>query len=329
MRCVRDERSDLHIIDVDELDDAVVGPWEWDVHSTALHLALAAHNDEDARRNARDFLSAYRSEIRSVAAHTRVVGSDATLRAASAYAHMCRGSKGRIVRTALSLYDTVTALTACVDGTRSTLAGDRGEGNAVSDADVLRWFAEYRENLPEAAAFLLAGCTVVDADYVSEGFISATGLAASPGDLLVLARSADRSVVLRAHRARASAWPDAAIGSDAQRILLAASMVRVVADPLAGWSTDARNLGSLVWSTALARPRGALRKRERARAVLADQPRWWLRRHARALGSLTGRAHAASVNVYALAGYLGGSSGFDDALAESAVLARRTVLASS
>jgi hypothetical protein len=175
----------------------------------------------------------------------------------------------------------------------------------------------------------MSDAVVVDAVRLSGTRIAEDRLAACAGDLLVLVSNAGRRILLRAHAARPSAWPTASTGSDAQRLLLAGSLLHVVPDPLAGWCTDARRLGSVTWSTALAAGGHASRKRLAARETLDAAPGWWQRRYAVALGAVTGRAHAATVDVHALAGYLGGSTGFDEVLATSSLRVRSAVLSAT
>lgn len=335
LACRRDARSGARVIDVDDLEDAVVGPWEWDVRRAAVRLACDAHSDEVAAANVRHFIAAYRMQIREVAARDALTAAVLTAAegvhdAAAAYQSMCRGGKGDIVRAAYPVYDVGSAVTAYTSGDCITLPrGNRPAGESDASDDVLRWFAEYRENLPEAAAFLLEDCSVVDAVMVDAEGAEDDGIAVRDGDLLVLVRTGALRALLRARRARSSVWPNASAGADAQRILLAGSVVRIAADPCAAWCTDARRLGSVVWSTAVAsvQPRG--RKSERARAVLEVQPKWWRHRYAEALGGLVARAHAMSIDVHALSGYLGGSDGFDQMLTQSSLRARAALSASS
>ena len=107
-----------------------------------------------------------------------------------------------------------------------------------------------------------------------------------------------------------SAWEpfagDAVLGSDAQRVLLASALLQVSPDPLLGWSSDVRQTRSVMWSQAVPDQPARL-----------GMPQWLRLREAEALGSVLGRAHARTVDASALAGYLGGSDGFDRALAES------------
>jgi hypothetical protein len=181
---------------------------------------------------------------------------------------------------------------------RKELPFDRVE--ADSDA-VLRMFAEYREALPEALSLRMQRMVVVDAVGRSDsgGFL-----------VLVVDEEGNDPILLQTAVVRESAWEpyagDVVLGSDAQRVLLASTLLQVSPGPLLGWSSDVRQTRSVMWSQAVnddsARP---------------SMPQWLRLREAEALGSVLGRAHARTVDASALAGYLGGSDGFDRALAES------------
>ena len=117
-------------------------------------------------------------------------------------------------------------------------------------------------------------------------------------------------LLLRGRAVGPSMWAPyadlAPLGSDAQRILMASALMQVSPDPLLGWSSDPQTLGSVIWSQAL--DPGPLSPAE---------PRWLLKREAEAVGAALARAHAATFDMPALAGYLGGSTSFELALAAS------------
>lgn len=326
----RDAGRDAFVTDVGELDDAVPGPWEWDVRIAAARIALSARSDDGAVRAVREFARAYRAQVRAASARDEFMPTDAVRGATADYLHITRGSRGDIVRRAVPHFGRASGPSdRAIAGRGIPAAGSEDDAGEVDSAEVLRWFAEYRENLPEGGAMQLADAVIVDAVRLRDAHIEAGRLAACPGDLVVLVRHGARRILLRAHRARPSVWPTASTGSDAQRVLLAGSLLHVVPDPLAGWCTDARRLGSVVWSTALAADGRTSRKRLAAREVVAARPGWWQRRHAAALGSVTGRGHAATVDVHALAGYLGGSTGFDEVLATSSLRVRGALRAAN
>ena len=304
LRAVKDERSELVVADLGGLDHAIEGPWEWDVRTIALRVARDTQSVEKGRTVVAQFARAYREAIRAAAALEHAGGWQGLASgpgAVDAYARLIRGgAKGKITSTAFSVM--VRGSLAWVKGTsrivRKALPFDQVETD--SDA-VLRMFAEYREALPEALALRMQRMVVVDA----------VGRADSGGLLvLVVDEEGNDPILLQTTLVRESAWEpyagDVVLGSDAQRVLLASTLLQVSPDPLLGWSSDVRQTRSAMWCQAVnddpARP---------------SMPQWMRLREAEALGAVLGRAHARTVDASALAGYLGGSDGFDRALAES------------
>gem|GEM_PF-2385534 len=303
---VRDERSELVIADLGGLDHAIEGPWEWDVRTIALRLARDTQSVEKGRAVVAAFARVYRDVIRSAAALDHAGGWPGLVSgpgAQTAYAQLTRGgAKGKATSAAFPVTVRGRLASQWVKGNsrivRKELPFDRVE--ADSDA-VLRMFAEYREALPEALSLRMQRMVVVDAVGRSDS-----------GGLLVLVVDEEGKdpMLLQTAVVRESAWEpyagDAVLGSDAQRVLLASTLLQVSPDPLLGWSSDVRQTRSVMWSQAVnddsARP---------------SMPQWLKLREAEALGSVLGRAHARTVDAPALAGYLGGSDGFDRALAES------------
>ena len=301
---VKDERSELVVADLGGLDHAIEGPWEWDVRTIALRVARDTQSVEKGRAVVAEFARAYREAIRATAALEHAGGWQGLASgpgARGAYARLTRGGeKGKTASAAFPVIVRGRTASQWVKGrsriVRKTLPFDRVE--ADSDA-VLRMFAEYREALPEALALRMQRMVVVDA----------VGRADS-GGLLVLAvdEEGNDPILLQTTVVRESAWEpyagDVVLGSDAQRVLLASTLLQVSPDPLLGWSSDVRQTRSVMWSQAV-----------NDDSVRPSMPHWMRLREAEALGSVLGRAHARTVDASALAGYLGGSDGFDQALA--------------
>lgn len=301
---IRDERSELVVADLGGLEHAIEGPWEWDIRTIALRLARDTQSVEKGRAVVSQFAHSYRDAIRSAAALEHAGGWQGLASgpgALGAYAQLTRGgAKGKTASAAFPV--TARGRLGWVKGNsrivRKELPFDRVEVD--SDA-VLRMFAEYREALPEALSLRMQRMVVVDA----------VGRADSGGLLvLVVDEEGHDPILLQTSVVHESTWEpfagDAVLGSDAQRVLLASTLLQVSPDPLLGWSSDVRQTRSVMWSQAVPDQPARL-----------GMPQWLRLREAAATGSVLGRAHARTVDASALAGYLGGSDGFDRALAES------------
>ena len=303
---VRDERSELIVADLGGIDHAIEGPWEWDVRTLALRVARDTQSVEKGRAVVSQFARAYRNAIRCAAALEHAGGWQGLVSgpgAQTAYEQLTRGgAKGKTASAAFPVMVRGRLASQWVKGrsriVRKELSFDRVE--ADSDA-VLRMFAEYREALPEALSLRMQRMVVVDA----------VGRAESGGHLvLVVDEEGNDPILLQTTVVHESAWEpyagDAVLGSDAQRVLLASTLLQVSPDPLLGWSSDVRQTRSVMWSQAVSDA-----------SARTAMPQWLRVREAEALGSALGRAHARTMDTSALAGYLGGSDGFDRALAES------------
>ena len=303
---VRDERSELVVADLGGLDHAIEGPWEWDVRTIALRLARDTQSVEKGRAVVAAFASAYRDAIRSAAALQHAGGWRGLASgpgAHGAHARLIRGgTKGKTTSSAFPVLERGRLASQWIKDNSRIVRKDLPFDRVEADSDaVLRMFAEYREALPEALAVRMQRMVVVDAVGRSDS-----------GGYLVLVVDAEGNdpILFQTAVVHESAWEpyagDVVLGSDAQRVLLASNLLQVSPDPLLGWSSDVRQTRSVMWAQAL-----------NDVAVRPSMPQWLRLREAETLGSVLGRAHARTVDAPALAGYLGGSDGFDRALAMS------------
>lgn len=300
-----DERSGVPVVDLEHLDDCIEGPWEWDVRGHASRLCITAP------RKARGqivsaFGRAYREGVRAAADVARPggwVSIDEGPGGSRGWTQLMRG-KDRRKRVRQWIHTSRRGETAWSwVASPGRIDRERLPWDAISASSdrVMRQFAEYRESLPEATAFRLQRYSIIDA--VTLAYDDST---------LVLLFGADHEdrLLLRGRPVGPSMWEPYAdispLGSDAQRILMASALVQVSPDPLLGWSSDPQTLGSVIWSQALD-----------PGPMSPPEPRWLLKREAESYGGLLARAHAATFDMPALAGYLGGSTSFELALATS------------
>jgi len=270
------------VIDAAHIDDALPGPWEADL------LALGRRHAATGPA-AEALAEGYQQAIASVAAEPLHAARAEALR----QSHRLAG--GVDPTSAQSVGLAVRRLVAPGARLRRDRAAARWACDVAPDGDLGPELAQYRESLPESSARLLAQYRVADT------------LAGEDGSLLVLmARGSDGDdvVLLEAKPAQPSsregefgAWRD---GSDVQRVLLAREAVPLVPAEFVGWSTSPDGAIARVWS--------------RARAA-KSLPDWGGRRsRARRLGAALGLLHAASSDAPTLAGYLGHSRKFPEAV---------------
>ncbi|WP_086563742.1 DUF2252 domain-containing protein [Streptomyces africanus] len=319
-----DARGGL-VIDLNDFDETVPGPWEWDVKRLAASLVLAGREagaDEDrCRKAACDAVGAYRRTMRLLA---RLPVLDAWNAIADEElvshtdAHDLLGTLERVSEKAR--HNTSGRFAA-----KSTQATQDGGRRFVDAPPVLRRvpdqeaaavaasLEEYVGTLPEDRLPLLARHAVHDVAFRVVG----TGSVGTRSYVVLLLDHRGEPLVLQVKEARASAlvphlltagFDAPAPGHEGRRVVLGQKRMQVVSDILLGWTTvdgrpfqvrQFRNRKGSVDPAALA----------------ADQ----IDDYGRMTGALLARAHAHSADPRLIAGYCGKSEELDEAMAAFAV----------
>ncbi|MEV4437716.1 DUF2252 domain-containing protein [Streptomyces sp. NPDC049577] len=318
-----DARGEL-IIDLNDFDETLYGPWEWDVKRLAASLVLAGREagaaEDVCRAAARDAVGAYRRTMRLLA---RMPAADAWNAIADeelvshADAHQLLGTLERVAEKA-------RRNTSARFAARSTEKDGEGGRRFVDAPPVLRRvpdaeaaavalaLGEYRETLPAELLPLLARYEVQDVAFrvVGTGSVGLRSyvvlLLDHRGEALVLqVKEARPSVLLPyADKAGFSAFPASDAGHDGRRVVLGQKRMQVVSDVLLGWATvDGR-------------PYQVRQFRNRkgsvdAAALGPDE----IDDYGRMTGALLARAHAHSADPSLIAGYCGKSEELEESVA--------------
>ncbi|MGW3518494.1 DUF2252 domain-containing protein [Streptomyces hydrogenans] len=316
------------VMDLNDFDETVVGPWEWDLKRLATSLVLAGRvvgADEDTCRAAAfDTVGAYRRTMRLLA---RLPALDAwnAIPDEELVSHTdARDLLGTLERVSVKARNNTSARFAA----RSTeeVAETEGGGRRFVDAPpVLRRvpdaeaaavttaLGEYLETVSEDRRPLLARYTVHDVAFrvVGTGSVGTRSyvvlLLDHRGEPLVLQVKEARPSVLVPHLPAAGfAVPDP--GHEGRRVVLGQKRMQVVSDILLGWTTVE------------GRPFQVRQFRNRKgsvdpAALTADQ----VDDYGRMTGALLARAHAHSADPRLIAGYCGKNEEFDEAVAAFAV----------
>ncbi|MCK8433699.1 DUF2252 domain-containing protein [Streptomyces sp. D2-8] len=319
-----DARGGL-VIDLNDFDETVLGPWEWDLKRLAASLVLAgrvAGADEDqCRKAAYDAAGAYRRTMRLLAklpvldAWNAIADEELV---SHADAHDLLGTLERVSEKAR--HNTSGRFAA-----KSTEATEDGGRRFVDAPPVLRRvpdaeaaavaasLEEYVGTLQQDRLPLLARHAVQDVAFRVVG----TGSVGTRSYVVLLLDHRGEPLVLQVKEARASALvphlvtagfetPEA--GHEGRRVVLGQKRMQVVSDNLLGWTTvdgfpfqvrQFRNRKGSVDPAALA----------------ADQ----LDDYGRMTGALLARAHAHSADPRLTAGYCGKNEELDEAMADFAV----------
>ncbi|CAL9512372.1 DUF2252 domain-containing protein [Streptomyces levis] len=319
-----DARGGL-VIDLNDFDETVHGPWEWDLKRLATSLVLAGREagaDEDTcRKAAHDAAGAYRRTMRLLAklpvldAWNAIADEELV---SHTDAHDLLGTLERVSEKA-------RLNTSGRFAAKSTEATEDGGRRFVDAPPVLRRvpdeeaaavaasLEEYVGTLPEDRLPLLARYAVHDVAFRVVG----TGSVGTRSYVVLLLDHRGEPLVLQVKEARVSALvphlvtagfepPEA--GHEGRRVVLGQKRMQVVSDNLLGWTTvdgrpfqvrQFRNRKGSVDPAALA----------------ADQ----LDDYGRMTGALLARAHAHSADPRLIAGYCGKNDELDEAMAAFAV----------
>ncbi|MEU7098700.1 DUF2252 domain-containing protein [Streptomyces longwoodensis] len=319
-----DARGGL-VIDLNDFDETVDGPWEWDLKRLAASLVLAGREagaDEDTcRAAAHDAAGAYRRTMRLLA---RLPVLDAWNAIADEElvshtdAHDLLGTLDRVSEKA-------RANTSGRFAARSTEPTGDGGRRFVDAAPVLRRvphpeavavtaaLEDYLATLPEDRHPLLSRHAVHDVAFRIVG----TGSVGTRSYVVLLLDHRGEPLVLQVKEARASALVPhlrtagievAPVEHEGRRVVLGQKRMQVVSDVLLGWTTvdgrpfqvrQFRNRKGSVDPAALA----------------ADQ----IDDYGRMTGALLARAHSHSADPRLISGYCGKNEELDEAVAAFAV----------
>ncbi|MFF3328514.1 DUF2252 domain-containing protein [Streptomyces sp. NPDC002888] len=319
-----DARGDL-VIDLNDFDETVDGPWEWDLKRLAASLVLAGREagaDEDTcRKAAHGAVGAYRRTMRLLAklpvldAWNAIADEELV---SHTDAHDLLGTLERVSEKARAN----TSGRFAAKSTEPTEDGGRRFVDAppvlrrVPDAEAAAVAASlqpYLTTLSEDRLPLLARHAVHDVAYRIVG----TGSVGTRSYVVLLLDHRGEPLVLQVKEARASAlvphlvsagFEAPSVDHEGRRVVLGQKRMQVVSDILLGWtSVDGRPFQVRQFRNR----KGSVDPA----ALAADQ----VDDYGRMTGALLARAHSHSADPRLIAGYCGKSEELDEAMATFAV----------
>ncbi|MFF8278310.1 DUF2252 domain-containing protein [Streptomyces lateritius] len=310
------------LFDVDDFDETLPGPFEWDVKRLAASIAVAALENgttkAKAHRAALVATASYRTAMRRLAGlgelavwYERIDADD--------LAPMVRRDRRARVENRLARARRRTSLQALAGLTRQDEHGDR---RFVDDPPLLqrttdidrialgKIFSDYRSSLSEERRLLLDRHRFVDAARKVVG-VGSVGTRCFV--LLLEGRDADDPLVLQVKEAGRSVLepylPPSTYAHQGQRIVCGQRLVQAASDIFLGWMTGPERR-HFYWRQ-LRDMKGSAEVETMSPAMLGD--------YAALCGRALARAHARSGDRIAIAGYLGSSDVFDRAVADFAI----------
>lgn len=319
-----DARGGL-VIDLNDFDETMHGPWEWDLKRLAASLVLAGREagaDEDTCRTAaHGAVGSYRRTMRLLA-KLPVLDAWNAIADEELVSHAdARDLLGTLERVSEKARGNTSGRFAA----KSTELAEDGGRRFVDASPVLRRIPdaeaaavaasleEYLDTLSEDRLPLLARHTVHDVAFRVVG----TGSVGTRSYVVLLLDHRGEPLVLQVKEARPSAlvphllsagFDAPSVAHEGRRVVLGQKRMQVVSDILLGWTTvdgfpfqvrQFRNRKGSVDPAALA----------------ADQ----IDDYGRMTGALLARAHAHSADPRMVAGYCGKKDELDEAIATFAV----------
>ncbi|WP_262059278.1 DUF2252 domain-containing protein [Streptomyces sp. STR69] len=319
-----DARGGL-VIDLNDFDETVHGPWEWDLKRLAASLVLAGREagaDEDTCRTAaHGAVGSYRRTMRLLA-KLPVLDAWNAIADEELVSHAdARDLLGTLERVSEKARGNTSGRFAA----RSTEAAEDGGRRFVDASPVLRRIPdeeaaavaasleEYLGTLSEDRLPLLARHTVHDVAFRVVG----TGSVGTRSYVVLLLDHRGEPLVLQVKEARPSAlvphlltagFEAPPVPHEGRRVVLGQKRMQVVSDILLGWTT----VDGLPFQVRQFRNRkGSVDPA----ALAADQ----IDDYGRMTGALLARAHAHSADPRLVAGYCGKNDELDEAIATFAV----------
>jgi len=315
------------IFDINDFDETLPAPFEWDVKRLAASLVLAGRHaglaERASAKAARAAVRAYREKLADLARldpiaawNSRVDVLDVI--AAQEDEKLREQERLRITQSAAALpaYQDFPKLVGLARGEWRIKDNpplifhfdDLGTGeHGISSHEV---FGRYRETLPEERRVLFDRYRLVDCAFKvvgvgSVGTFCAVGLFMTPDEApLFLQIKEAQSSVLAPH-AGASAYVN-----QGQRVVVGQRVMQAASDVFLGWTDDGPDQRQFY----------IRQLKDKKLASIGEMlGRDALRFYAELCGTTLARAHARSGDAALISGYLGSSEAFDAAIQEFAV----------
>jgi uncharacterized protein (DUF2252 family) len=316
------------VFDINDLDETLPAPWEWDVKRLAASVVIAGRylrlSETEAARAAQATVRSYRERIadysskRALEVWYETIGVDDVIKSFEAADEEARERFGKRVEVAEEKSSPEFVFPKLVEhrGTEPRFKDDPPlifHPSAELAPGLANGFrkplAHYRASLPDHVRVLfdryhLCDIAVKVVGIGSVGTLCAVGLwVAADDDPLFLQVKEARPSVLEPYAGKS------AYENNGQRVVCGQRLMQSAADIFLGWTTGEN--GRDVYVRQL--------RDVKISAIIEDWDDKCLREYGKLCGWALAKAHARSGDAAKIAGYMGSSPVFDDAISEFAV----------
>jgi len=308
------ERDEL--FDMNDFDETLPGPWEWDVKRLAASLVVAARgrgfDDHQARHHAHAAVRSYRERMHEYAAMRAIDVYYSRVDVAGIMAYVAKRARPHLQATVKSAahhdaFHELPKLTELVDGRRRIIDHPPMVTHVpwIDRIVLAEGLDAYRLTLQEDRRVLVDRYAVVDVALKVVG-VGSVGLGAII--LLMDGGGGHDPLFLQAKEAEASVLERFLGRSEfdhhGQRVIAGQRRLQAASDILLGWTTGSR--GRHLYLRQLQDQKGG--------AVIEAMTKEDLATWGELCGWALARAHARSGDPAAIAGYLGTDPEFDEAI---------------
>jgi uncharacterized protein (DUF2252 family) len=315
------------IADINDLDETLPAPWEWDVKRLAASLVVASrhngHSESDAHDAAQACVRSYRehmdeySRMRVMEVWYDTIELEKLLEMVRDKEAQKRAQKRLEKARERSVLEhdfpelvTTAGMAPTIRENPPLVFHPRDEARAKSESRILKAFSDYRMSLPEDRRVLLDRYKLVDYAIKVVG-VGSVGTFCS---ILLLMASEKDPLFLQVKQARASVLEPYAGKSEyanhGQRVVVGHRLMQSASDLFLGWTEGRHGLQFYVRQ---------LKDMKIKPMVEVFTPSVMLQ-YGEVCGWALARAHARSGDPAVISGYLGKSDVFDEAIADFSVL---------
>jgi uncharacterized protein (DUF2252 family) len=324
------------VFDINDFDETLPGPWEWDVKRLAASVEIAAREKGFPPRQCRRIVLAavgrYREALRDFAglsnlqvwySHLDLTDVQAQLKPGGRLRQAVDAGLAR-ARTKNSM-QALAKLTQEVDGRRKIISDPpltvpitelvEGQEEAAGlEPMLLDLLAAYRRTLPPDTAELLARYELAD---IARKVVGVGSVGTRCWIVLMLAADGSDPLFLQVKEAQESVLAEFAgrsrYANHGERVVVGQRFMQTASDIFLGWMRVTRGWDGKQHDYYVRQLRDW-----KLSADIARMPLGWMRQYAAYCGWTLARAHAKTGDRRALSAYLGASDVFEQAIADFA-----------